>query len=288
MNFIIYKITNLINGKIYIGKHETKNINDNYFGSGKLIRRAIRKYGISNFKKEILFKFSSREEMNAKEKELVNIDFIKSKKNYNLTIGGDGGWFHCNGENHNNKHNHRRIGFLQYLDKGINTSLLWYNQLSLEEQKEYKNKISLSLKKYIAQNGFWWCGKKHSNMAKKKMSETSIKNKCQFGEKNSQYGTMWIYNNETLENKKINKTEVIPIGWSKGRIGNKKLNKIKKEKSKEEKIIYLRRLHKEYVINGFEGVVKKFNYKFSQQNLVKQFSKYLKEFIPQNGKRRKQ
>jgi hypothetical protein len=68
MNFIIYKITNLINGKVYIGKHETKNINDNYFGSGKLIRRAIKKYGISNFKKEILFQFSSREEMNAKEK----------------------------------------------------------------------------------------------------------------------------------------------------------------------------------------------------------------------------
>ena len=30
MNYLIYKITNIVNDKIYIGKHQTENINDNY------------------------------------------------------------------------------------------------------------------------------------------------------------------------------------------------------------------------------------------------------------------
>lgn len=49
---IIYKIINLVNNKIYIGQE--KQFNSNYFGSGLLILKAITKYGISSFKKEII------------------------------------------------------------------------------------------------------------------------------------------------------------------------------------------------------------------------------------------
>lgn len=61
--YVVYQITNLINGKIYVGKHATDDINDDYMGSGKILKKAIKKYGIDNFKKEILFECSSYDEM---------------------------------------------------------------------------------------------------------------------------------------------------------------------------------------------------------------------------------
>ena len=57
INFYIYKIINLVDGKFYIGRRSTsKEINkDTYFGSGGIhFKRAIKKYGKENFKKEIL------------------------------------------------------------------------------------------------------------------------------------------------------------------------------------------------------------------------------------------
>lgn len=90
--FTIYRVTNKVNGKIYIGKHQTKNLEDGYMGSGKNLKRAIKKYGIENFTKEILFIFDTEEEMNSKEKELVTEEFCLREDTYNICEGGKGGW----------------------------------------------------------------------------------------------------------------------------------------------------------------------------------------------------
>ena len=90
--YTVYKITNIINNKIYIGFHSTNNLNDKYMGSGVLIKKSIKKYGIENFEKEILFVFDDKKLALKKEIELIE----KLDTKYNLTRGGEGinGYFH--------------------------------------------------------------------------------------------------------------------------------------------------------------------------------------------------
>ena len=99
MKYTIYKTTNTVNNKIYIGKHQTEDINDDYLGSGVALEKAIKKYGKQFFKKEILFVFDNENDMNQKEKELVTESFIASNKNYNRGVGGEGG-SHFKGKRH--------------------------------------------------------------------------------------------------------------------------------------------------------------------------------------------
>lgn len=90
-HYLIYKITNRINGKIYIGQHQTEDLNDDYMGSGKGICRAIKKYGKENFTKEILFYCTDWETMNSMEEMLVDNEFVSRKDTYNMKTGGSCG-----------------------------------------------------------------------------------------------------------------------------------------------------------------------------------------------------
>lgn len=97
----IYITTNLINGKKYIGQHALYNRNGelkedfkHYKGSGSLIKKAIKKYGVKNFTRDIVYFARSKEEL-----DLAEINFIKyhnaiySDDYYNLAEGGNGNIF---------------------------------------------------------------------------------------------------------------------------------------------------------------------------------------------------
>lgn len=88
MFHIIYKITNEINKKIYVGKHSTHNIDDSYMGSGVALQRAFDKYGIENFTKEIIHVCDTCEDALILESEIVDLDFVNRKDTYNLVVGG--------------------------------------------------------------------------------------------------------------------------------------------------------------------------------------------------------
>jgi len=90
-NFV-YKTTNLINKKIYIGVHSTDKLDDGYLGSGKYLAKAIEKYGIYNFEREIIKYFDNIENAYLFESEVVNEEFVNRQDTYNLTTGGHGGY----------------------------------------------------------------------------------------------------------------------------------------------------------------------------------------------------
>ena len=90
--YYVYKTTNIVNNKIYVGVHKSDNIqNDGYLGSGKYLNRAIKRYGKQNFKRQILFQLKTQKLMYQKQKQLVNQEFLKRQDVYNIDLGGKGG-----------------------------------------------------------------------------------------------------------------------------------------------------------------------------------------------------
>jgi len=201
----LYKTTCLITGRYYIGMHSTSNLDDGYMGSGLRLRRSIRKYGVDNHEKEILEFFDTREELAIREKEIVNFELIKEDMCMNLVAGGNGGFISVEG-----------------YKKGAKKMNEIINQRK-KDDKEFAEKcrlvVSNALKQMHKEGKITppdWTGKKHSDVTKQKMSESS-KGKG-IGENNSQYGTCWITKDGT--NKKIKKEDIgsyLNKGWVKGR-----------------------------------------------------------------------
>ena len=88
MHYTIYKITNHTNGKYYIGRHATKDVNDSYMGSGIGIKNAINKYGVENFTKEIIATADSADALWDLELEIVNEEVVNDPMSYNMSYGG--------------------------------------------------------------------------------------------------------------------------------------------------------------------------------------------------------
>lgn len=88
--YTVYKVTNVINGKYYIGVHKTDNPHDSYMGSGKAIKDALKKYGTENFIKSIILLTEDHDQAYELEKALTAC-FVEDS-NYNMKLGGVGGF----------------------------------------------------------------------------------------------------------------------------------------------------------------------------------------------------
>lgn len=210
-HYIIYKITNKINGKIYIGQHQTKNLDDGYMGSSTILKAAIKKYGLENFTKEIICECSSFEEMNAMEAEIVNSEFVAREDTYNLSVGGSYGWENCNKTLRKDPEKER----LRKLRAAMAIKQ-WASNLTEEEHeklrlraKEIRQKHPESFDVSGSKNPMF--GKTHTSSVRQRLSNTHT------GSQNSQYGKHWWMNPETGESKSFREGDVIPEGWIRGR-----------------------------------------------------------------------
>lgn len=87
----VYKITNKLNGKCYIGQRKSQKVDEHYWGSGNLIQAATKKYGVENFDRVILEWCNSKEELNQSEIKWIS-EYDSVRTGYNLSPGGNGGY----------------------------------------------------------------------------------------------------------------------------------------------------------------------------------------------------
>lgn len=191
-------------------------------GSGKHLRYSIDKYGIENFKKEILFQFNNETDMNNKESELVTEEFCLREDTYNICVGGQGGFSYINnnivtdelkvrrakaGRKKADENVIQKHGSLNYIREKWQEGGSSAAKEKYETDLNYKNKCLDNLEKSRKLA--------HTETATQKRKSTYENMQYQKGSNNTQFGTMWITNGQ--ENKKIKKDDQIPVGWCAGR-----------------------------------------------------------------------
>ena len=177
-----YKITNTINGHFYYGVHNTDNLDDGYMGSGKRLLVAYEKYGIANFRKEVICFFDTADEAFKYESEYVTESLTKNDDCYNIQKGG---------------RTFNTSGMLPVVDKEGNCFLV------NKDDERYKN----------GEFVFNWCGKHHTEKTKNKIRETMTP-------KNSKNDRVWV-NKEGIVKylRKDLLLQYIKEGWTLGRVG---------------------------------------------------------------------
>jgi hypothetical protein len=181
----IYEIVNLINGKTYYGQRTLPKgrtmEGDYYWGSGKLITAAFKKYGQENFKKNILcYGDFDQQQIDQYEKCIIRMMRAVGKAEYNIANGGLWGfpWSLVPKESLSagQKRRFNKIEEREKVSKRIKN--LWktegYKEKHRESQKNGKPNKSIGSK-----GKHWKCPEGHSK-----------------GEKNSQFGTHWYTNGQ--------------------------------------------------------------------------------------------
>ena len=179
----IYKITNLVNNKIYIGKDTTSD--PNYFGSGLIISRSLKKYGMENFIKEIIDETDDYNVLS--KKEIYWISYYKStdrKIGYNIAPGGDGG---------DTLSNHPDLELIrEKISKNSPKKGKTYEEaFGLEKAKIYKENLKKNIHKSILSTE-----SKLKNERKWKKYNDEFKERCEFIRNEIKFGNIDDYLNE--------------------------------------------------------------------------------------------
>lgn len=202
----IYEIKNLVNGKTYIGQHTLREgrtfETDIYYGSGKLINEAQRKYGLKNFEKTIIISgFFTKEQINCFERCMIACQRLLGKAEYNIADGGDGGnvfWKNATPEDRKAQSELSKRQWKEHRDA--------YIKGCKKASETRKRRVESGEISYAGEhNGMF--GKKHSDEAKRKMSE------CRFGKNNGSFGTHWFTDGKTNV-----KAKECPEGFHRGRV----------------------------------------------------------------------
>lgn len=174
-----YKITNLINGKIYIGQTKKtleQRLRTHWYSANKgstyTLHKAIRKYGIENFKIELLFEFTTRLECDIKEIELIaENNSINKKIGYNSAKGGSGGDLLSN---HPNK--------IEIIKKQIKSREIFFKNNPSENERR-----NAQLRKAYDDNKSNICNSIKNRWADENFKKEYIENNL-IGDKNPFYG----------------------------------------------------------------------------------------------------
>lgn len=203
MKYYVYKITNRIDGKYYIGKRAHRDpVNDHYMGSGERIKRAIRKYGHHHFDKQIIEIFRTDKEASALEEKLVNLTTLNDPLCYNLHRGGNGGWEHINSVPTNQRKNFLIIRKLRAEGRiKRRVSCITEKQIAAWTNTLRSNKSIIGLQEFLKDE----TRVKARNM---KISAATKKN-------NPTRGKVWCVESNAIDcyNRKIFHPNEIPDGW---------------------------------------------------------------------------
>jgi hypothetical protein len=200
----LYRVINVENEKYYIGVHSTDNLDDGYLGSGTKLKKSIQYHGRKSHKREILEFFGTREDAYNRESEVVNENLLKDSKCLNLSLGGIG---------------LAKEEYARLFGKIGNENF----RKRLKEEEEFRNNFVEKCKESNRNNLRGFCknpkdyaksfeGHSHTDEVKKSIGEKNSLH--QEGEKNSQFGTLWV--NKEGANKKIKKEEkdkYLEEGW---------------------------------------------------------------------------
>lgn len=255
----IYKITNTINGKCYIGKslnieHRLREHKRNSH-SNEHLQNAMKKYGIDNFTFEVLEECTKEE---YDERERYWISYYKSRNKeygYNIMPGGESnpGWNHTKETRQKMSMNHNKSGHHNYnrgkiwINNGNQDKLVYPNELNnylsngwdLGATDEFRN----TMRKTVSRDKNPFYGKHHSDKTKQMYSEMFS------GEKHPQYGMIWITNGS--EEVKINPNDIDKYkGYHKGRLPSSSKMRIWVNNGVQNKRIFESELD-EFISNGW-------------------------------------